>query len=106
MIRLLIWVLEILAGLLLIRFLWRMLLGQVTRVSGVPPSRAGRPFQGGDPVRTEPRAVAGELKKDPQCGTYISTELSIKTRYRGEVLHFCSRECEQKFLQTHSEKSA
>ena len=106
MIRLLIWVLGPLAVLLLVRFLWSMLLGQVARISGVPPSRAGRPFQGGDPVRTEPRAVAGELKKDPQCGTYIAPELSIKTRYRGEVLHFCSRECEQQFFQTHSEKSA
>ena len=106
MIRLLISVLEVLALLLLTRFLWRMLLGRATRFPGVPPSRMGRPFQGGDPVRTEPRAVAGELKKDPQCGTYIAPELSIKTRYRGEELHFCSRECEQKFFQTHSEKSA
>ncbi|MCH7977392.1 MAG: YHS domain-containing protein [Acidobacteria bacterium] len=46
------------------------------------------------------------MKKDPQCGTYVSTELSLKSRYHNEVLHFCSRQCQEKFLEAQASKSA
>ena len=44
-----------------------------------------------------PVTAVGELKKDPVCGTYVSTGASIKRSVNGEVLHFCSQECRDKY---------
>jgi YHS domain-containing protein len=40
---------------------------------------------------------AGELKRDPVCGTYVSTTTSVKQTIRGETVHFCSPECSAKY---------
>src|SRR5579883_265613 len=42
--------------------------------------------------------LTGELKKDPSCGTYISAATSIKEKVVGETLHFCSKECRDKYV--------
>jgi YHS domain-containing protein len=42
--------------------------------------------------------LTGELKKDPVCGTYISTATSIKEKVGGQVFHFCSQECRDKYV--------
>ena len=39
----------------------------------------------------------GELKKDPVCGTYVSTAASIARTVHGEVFYFCSQECSDKY---------
>ena len=44
-----------------------------------------------------PVQPAGELKKDPVCGTYVSTAASITQTVNGKVLHFCSKECRDKY---------
>jgi YHS domain-containing protein len=44
----------------------------------------------------EPRK-AGELKRDPVCGIYVSTATSVKRTIHGEVIHFCSVECSEKY---------
>jgi YHS domain-containing protein len=45
-----------------------------------------------------PTVVAGgELMKDPVCGTYVSTALSITRAVNGEMVHFCSKECRDKY---------
>ncbi len=44
--------------------------------------------------RTE---TAGELKRDPVCGTYVSAAASVKKTVRGEVIHFCSAACRDKY---------
>ena len=44
----------------------------------------------------EPRN-AGELKRDPVCGTYVSAATSVKKTVRGEVVHFCSKACSEKY---------
>lgn len=103
MLRLLIWIVEIIALVWLLRFLWKSLFG-----NGSPRQIPSHPWTS-NPFRSRqhpPPVIAGEVKKDPQCGTYVSTELSIKLQHRGEEFHFCSRECQQTFLQTHSAKSA
>ena len=41
--------------------------------------------------------VGGELKKDPVCGTYVSTGASVTRTVDGHVLHFCSKECRDKY---------
>lgn len=95
MLRVLIRVLQAIAILWLLRLLWRTVGGWLGFPERSMPSGIGEP----------PRPVR-ELKKDPQCGTYVSPELSVRAQFRGEELHFCSRACEEKFRQTQSEKSA
>jgi len=41
--------------------------------------------------------MGGELKRDPVCGTYVSTATSIKVTSGGQVIHFCSAACRDKF---------
>jgi YHS domain-containing protein len=44
-----------------------------------------------------PVPAAGELKKDPVCGTYVSTAASLSRSVGGEVVYFCSKECRDKY---------
>lgn len=39
----------------------------------------------------------GELKKDPVCGTYISTATALQKKSGGEIYYFCSPQCRDKF---------
>ncbi|HTS28754.1 MAG TPA: hypothetical protein VMH81_22945 [Bryobacteraceae bacterium] len=52
-----------------------------------PPDRLPRP--------TVP--IGGELKKDPVCGTYVSTIGSVSRKVNGELVYFCSTTCRDKF---------
>ncbi|HTQ54414.1 MAG TPA: hypothetical protein VMI94_08140 [Bryobacteraceae bacterium] len=48
--------------------------------------------------RQAPRVSrGGELKKDPVCGTYVSTEVAVTSRVNGETVHFCSAACRDKY---------
>jgi len=48
-------------------------------------------------VRQPPSVpVGGELRKDPVCGTYVSTTGSISRNVKGQVFYFCSEECRAK----------
>jgi YHS domain-containing protein len=49
------------------------------------------------PVSQPHVVVGGELKKDPVCGTYVSTGASVTRTVNGELLHFCSKECRDKY---------
>jgi YHS domain-containing protein len=59
------------------------------------------------PVRRSPQAsqspqpphvrTGGVLHKDPVCGTYVSDDSSITYTVNGQVMHFCSRECSEKY---------
>jgi len=44
-----------------------------------------------------PVSSGGELKKDPICGTYISTATAVAYRAGGKVTYFCSTECRDKY---------
>ncbi len=46
--------------------------------------------------RSASQAV-GELRKDPVCGTFVSTATAIQKAARGEVHYFCSVDCRDKF---------
>src|ERR1041385_4933584 len=43
-----------------------------------------------------PVSAGGELRKDPVCGTYVSTTASLTRSVNGELLHFCSPECRER----------
>jgi YHS domain-containing protein len=77
----------------------RSVIGVVGKVvSGFLDAGSSAPAQRAD---SGPRK-AGELKRDPVCGTYISTETSVKRTVGGEVVHFCSTACSEKY---HPEKA-
>jgi len=52
---------------------------------GSPPAPAARQQSG------------GELKKDPVCGTFVAVASSIKSNVDGQVIHFCSTACRDKY---------
>ena len=45
----------------------------------------------------KPDAAPTVLKMDPVCGTYVAVESSFKKISGGEVYHFCSAECRNRF---------
>ena len=40
-----------------------------------------------------------ELQRDPWCGTYVSPDISHTLEHNGQVHHFCSEECRERFLE-------
>jgi YHS domain-containing protein len=50
-----------------------------------------------DGVRRPSVASGGELKKDPVCGTFISTATAMQKKVGSETYYFCSTECRDKF---------
>jgi len=55
------------------------------------------------PAQTEhkqARESGGELKKDPVCGTYVSAAAGVTKRIKGDLVHFCSAECRDKYPAT------
>jgi YHS domain-containing protein len=64
--------------------------------------RVGSTGQGGQPGEGRPvsdsdRTVEGKTSRDPVCGMFVSTELSHRLNWRGNVLHFCSEDCLQSY---------
>jgi YHS domain-containing protein len=45
-----------------------------------------------------PKDAAGRMVKDPVCGMYMDARLAIKLEKRSEVVHFCSEECKNKYI--------
>lgn len=54
------------------------------------------PKSGPQPSTSETPAVAGELKKDPVCGTYVLATTAVKKISAGETVYFCSADCRDK----------
>jgi YHS domain-containing protein len=76
-----------------------VLISVIRSVAGVLMKGIGVWFASTSPTRPQaPSAPAGgELKKDPVCGTFVSTATSVKKSVGPSVLHFCSVECRDKF---------
>ncbi len=50
------------------------------------------------PVRRDSDIQSGgDLKKDPVCGTFVSTGSSPNKMVNGELVYFCSIACRDKF---------
>jgi YHS domain-containing protein len=47
---------------------------------------------------------AGELVRDPICGTYVAARTSISVRDGTDEHHFCSYECRDQFLKQHGKE--
>jgi YHS domain-containing protein len=81
-----------------------IMISVVRMVAGVLMKSISLFLQGSQsgPAGSRPGAASsvprsGELKKDPVCGTFISTVSSVKKTVDGAVVHFCSVECRDKF---------
>ncbi len=42
--------------------------------------------------------AARRLVRDPICGTHVAEVLAIPLRENGELVHFCSAECRDKYV--------
>jgi YHS domain-containing protein len=51
-----------------------------------------------EPPPAPPPSPATELKKDPVCGTYVSTGASVTRMVKGQLVHFCSPACRDKYV--------
>ncbi len=50
------------------------------------------------PAARKPSVEAGgELKRDPVCGTFISTSTALQKKIGGEIFYFCSEDCQGRF---------
>lgn len=49
------------------------------------------------PMRSRSSHAIGELRKDPVCGTFVSTATAVQLRRGGELHYFCSADCRDKF---------
>ncbi len=72
------------------------LLRSIIGVVGKAVAGLFEPDPNSGPGDAEPRK-AGELKRDPVCGTYVSTATSVKKTIDGRVVHFCSPGCSAKY---------
>ncbi len=48
-------------------------------------------------VRAASPLVPKPLYRDPWCGTHVSAEISHPLEQGGQVLHFCSAECRERY---------
>jgi YHS domain-containing protein len=88
----------------LLEFVFVVLVGRllgraVERLWGGARTRGGfRPAN--SPADSPHRTVEGQMARDPVCGTFVSTELSHRLDRGGETLHFCSRDCRERYQKT------
>ena len=83
-----------LALFLIVLTLVRSLVARLFNPKG--PQRRKRPSQ---PRARAKRTIEGHMVKDPQCGIYVATDLAVTARSKDQILHFCSEDCRDKFLQ-------
>jgi YHS domain-containing protein len=86
---------------ILIAFVARAVLSSVMKGFGAAASNAfqqqQQPRSGGGPAEPPKEAPrAGELHKDPVCGTYVSEATSFRRQLSGKTVYYCSDACRQK----------
>jgi YHS domain-containing protein len=78
-----------------------LVIGLVRSIIGIVMKGFADLFRPPAPPPSSPRGpvipAGGELKKDPVCGTFISTSTAIQKKVGGENYYFCSTECRDKF---------
>src|SRR5271154_5345854 len=67
--------------------------------SGNAANGASRAGESGASAGTagEPRKAARQLVRDPVCGMHLAETLAIPFRDGGELMHFCSADCRDKY---------
>ena len=101
MIRFLFLLLILAIGVLSALVLLGRLLGRAAQLFGKPEARQTWSWSwhigGGQPGRPSQPLIQGETARDPVCGMFVSTEVSYRLTEQAETLHFCSRECRERY---------
>ena len=102
--RFLFWLLVVSWGVALLR---RMM---AWMVPGAMPEQMGQDEAGSAARRgagnAEDGLAARKLVRDPVCGMHVAQELSIPLREGGELVHFRSMECRDKYAKKAQRKAA
>ena len=73
----------------------------VRAVAGLIGRAVAQLFQPNAPQHSRSGSTAtpagGELRQDPVCGIYVSTETKIRKTVNGKTYYFCSESCRDKF---------
>jgi YHS domain-containing protein len=84
---------------ILVAMVARAIFTSVMRGFGSAASSAFQQQQQQRPGQAEPpkeTSRAGELHKDPVCGTYVSESTSFRRQLSGKTIYYCSDACRQK----------
>jgi YHS domain-containing protein len=84
---------------ILVALVARAVFGNLMKGFGAAASSAFSQQQQQPPGRAEPpkeASRAGELHKDPVCGTYVSESTSFRRQLSGKTFYYCSDACRQK----------
>jgi YHS domain-containing protein len=94
-------ILDIILDLITFAAMARMLSGTVRRLfaSGRPGFSPKGGFSSSDGAT---QTVEGKTARDPVCGMFVSTEVSHRLQWHGQLLHFCSEECLQQYRRSAS----
>lgn len=62
-------------------------------------NRMGRGAENSNPIGDAANETAArKLVRDPVCGMHIAEVLALPLRQEGELVHFCSTECRDKYI--------
>jgi YHS domain-containing protein len=64
----------------------------VRRLAGAVAGRANSRAS-----RSSAPPASKKLYRDPACGTHVAAEVSYKLEESGQILHFCSAECRERY---------
>jgi len=84
------YLLDAIFALMMLRMLYGVLRQFIAPRRANPGARASTAGQ-------QAGSAGGQMVRDPECGMFVSTELSHRLRKGGETLHFCSEGCLEKY---------
>jgi len=81
---------------ILVALVARAIFASVMKSFGAAASNAFQQQQAPSPAQPKETPRAGELHKDPVCGTYVSESTSFRRQLSGKTVYYCSDVCRQK----------
>ena len=96
--RFLFWVLIVSWSVALLRRLARWMLRGAMPAQMRSDTAAGELASGPASENAQSGLTARKLVRDPVCGMHVAEELSVPLRESGELVHFCSVACRDKYV--------
>jgi YHS domain-containing protein len=81
---------------ILVAMVAKALLSSVMKGFGSAATSAFQQQQQQAPPQPPETPRAGELHKDPVCGTYVSETTNFRRQLSGKTVYYCSDACRQK----------
>jgi len=79
------------------RMIGRIAGGALRRAMGANAATGDSSAAETETASSRPRMAARQLVRDPVCGMHLAETLAIPYRDGGELVHFCSAECREKY---------